>query len=1002
MYKKKIISVHRNVMHMAVVSALSMIMSEGQALADCKSVNGIVNCDGVFAGGASGGAIMVAPGNYTAVSLDSTGNTEALSSTIVGYSNAINYTIAGIGSLNPNVPNFATLNIGSGSTSPVIGTAADQTTTVITGLKAVPGFVDVFNGGVAPTNGISVAQQLANQAGANPLVNFEGVDIQQAGTVNNFGTVTNITSGSSTNPVAGNTFLVTNGPKVYTEGGSDSLPYRTVGVWLNGSSTTLNNYGVINVGVNDNAIIHSQPGVTGANASLYTKLAGSGGSAFSETFNADGSIKQVTRGYSKPTVYAVLSTSDGDDFYSNVQVNNYNTIGAYLLTSNKNNAGSPVAVELKENLLDAHVYNGVGAIIEGVTSSSIFTAGSSLVSGAAWGAGVLQGTYTKSSGGAYAIGTDNNGDLVTVTNDGIIASYVSGSSLYGTAMNLSNARTVITNNADGRIYGDILVANSSNQFTFQNAGILTGNIVVTPNAGNGSLTGSSGSLVPTLQSGSYNDVETATNVVNRVLIQPVINSAGGGNTVAAIGQITGGIYIASGGAASGGHPFELDVQPVLGAGVAVRSGDTYTYSGQNISIAAGAVATPVNAAGNPGTTTQIGSANIQLVSTSPLVQWAFVNGTTNQISATIANASAITGLSGNGQNALNSLMTSASAAAALVQDLTSVTAVRTAAEQLYPEVNGAGIQAALTMADKIFGVVGAHLEQINNSNGFVSAEQLNQPNVNGAWMQGVEYSGDQGLRNGVDGYNATAYGFAIGSDTMLSHNMRVGAAISYGQTSIEDQGVTYGNQLTVASVQGTVYGSLVSDRWYLNGALGLGVNSYDSNRIVVGGNVNGHHAALQYSARIDAGLPLQAGSALVTPVASLMLSRLDQAAYTESGVGALAVNSLTTDSVRTGLGAKSLIPVYTGEVNAGVELRAIRNHEFANTAQNTVAGFVGGGNTFRTMGVTPARDGLDLGVSLVLANSGKDDRQKIVLSYDVETKDQYRSYTARLQARMDF
>ena len=48
---------------------------------------------------------------------------------------------------------------------------------------------------------------------------MKGVDILQAGTVNNFGTITNTTAGSASSPIAGNTFLVTNGPKVYTEGG---------------------------------------------------------------------------------------------------------------------------------------------------------------------------------------------------------------------------------------------------------------------------------------------------------------------------------------------------------------------------------------------------------------------------------------------------------------------------------------------------------------------------------------------------------------------------------------------------------------------------------------------------------------------------------------------------------------------------------------------------------------------------------------------------------------
>jgi uncharacterized protein with beta-barrel porin domain len=119
-------------------------------------------------------------------------------------------------------------------------------------------------------------------------------------------------------------------------------------------------------------------------------------------------------------------------------------------------------------------------------------------------------------------------------------------------------------------------------------------------------------------------------------------------------------------------------------------------------------------------------------------------------------------------------------------------------------------------------------------------------------------------------------------------------------------------------------------------------------------------------------------------------------------VGALHINSSDTDSFRSGLGAKALLPLHEGAVNAGLEVRAIWNHEFADTAQDTTASFVGGGSSFTTSGVDPARDSAYLGASLRLSGGDKDVQQSLLLSYDAEIKNQSLSHTALLQARFDF
>lgn len=314
---------------------------------------------------------------------------------------------------------------------------------------------------------------------------------------------------------------------------------------------------------------------------------------------------------------------------------------------------------------------------------------------------------------------------------------------------------------------------------------------------------------------------------------------------------------------------------------------------------------------------------------------------------------AILGLNARNTAVIDALMSSNSAIGAVVEGFTSAKEIDEAAEQLRPEINGANIQAAINVTDKVFGLVDSHLNethlaQLTGKSGISTGEQ---PNGIGVWLQGFGFRGDQDRRKNVDGYTADAYGFAIGADTLVGNDKRMGAAFSYGQSNIDDKGVNNGNKVDIDSYQAMLYGSMLMNSWYLNGTLGLGKHNYDSKRIVLGNVINGSHDAWQYTAKVDAGWPLKVGTATITPVAALTYSRLNEQSYTESGVGALSVGSVDTDSFRAGLGAKALIPLSEGKVKTALELRAIWNHEFADTAQDTTASFVGG-STFRTSGVT--------------------------------------------------
>jgi outer membrane autotransporter protein len=490
-------------------------------------------------------------------------------------------------------------------------------------------------------------------------------------------------------------------------------------------------------------------------------------------------------------------------------------------------------------------------------------------------------------------------------------------------------------------------------------------------------------------SGAINGNVTVNNTTgdSQITIRPTVTGSGAGSSANTPSNNIAGINgtLTVNGTATNAN---VNLAPTVQSGVVVKNGEWFKV--------ANAVAGNVLSSTNLPTLTQPSNG---------LLSWTEqINNSGNLVIGANVNAANVAGISTAGSNALNTLMTFDSTLGNLVQNLSSSEQVRIAAEQLHPETNGAQIQTALNVTEKVFGLVETHLAethlaQLTGKSGVSTGDPAHDT---GFWMQGFGFRGDQDRRNSVDGYSADAYGFALGADTLIQPRTRVGGALSYTQSNIDDKGLSTGNRTDIDSYQATLYGSMLMEGWYLNGDVGLGKHNYDARRIVLGGIVNGSHDAWQYTARVDAGWPIQMGKATVTPVAALTYSRLNQDSYSETGVGALNVTGKDTDSVRSGLGAKAHIPLGEGTVNTALELRAIWNHEFGSTSQDTTASFVDGGSAFTTSGVKTARDGANLGASLVLSHSDKDVLQNLLLSYDAEIKDQYLSHTARLQARFDF
>lgn len=512
----------------------------------------------------------------------------------------------------------------------------------------------------------------------------------------------------------------------------------------------------------------------------------------------------------------------------------------------------------------------------------------------------------------------------------------------------------------------------SKQFEFENAGTFNGNL--------------------TLRTASSSALGGANPVVSSITLIPTIYGAGQATADSATGTGIHGMgntlnIVTSAGA----NESTVTIKPQIASGVSVVDGQFYKLAN----------------------TFQINSSNTSSVPTvkasNSWISWTASVNSSNALvlKSAVNNATAVQGVSGNSANALNTLVKANNPLFSTIANMDSDSKVAQAAQSLLPEVNGASVSAAQK-------ALGSSMQIISNRN---SAAQTNfivglsdqsgvatgdAPNDTGVWVQGVGFTADQDKRKQADGYQVNAYGMALGMDKVINadNNLRLGAAFTYTNSSIDAKGSNKGDTVGLGSYLGSLYASANMGNWYLNGSLIAGQHRYDSKRVVVGNAVRGSYDANQYGINAEAGMPIKTNVGTLIPLVSGAYNYLDIDGYSERGTGGLKVSGERVDSFRTGLGARMLFPIYKN--NSFFELRGIWFHEFADNRFDTTGRFTTGGSSFKTAGVTQARDSANFGASLKLMGDAGKLQQSLLLTYDGEVKDQYLGHTGSIQVRLDF
>jgi uncharacterized protein with beta-barrel porin domain len=265
------------------------------------------------------------------------------------------------------------------------------------------------------------------------------------------------------------------------------------------------------------------------------------------------------------------------------------------------------------------------------------------------------------------------------------------------------------------------------------------------------------------------------------------------------------------------------------------------------------------------------------------------------------------------------------------------------------------------------------------------------------WAAGLGQVSSQDDRGGFDGNDTRTVGAVLAYDAPVAPAWRLGVAGQYRRSTIDSNSGT--SEAEVASYQGTIYAGYAPGPAYINGALSYGQDSYKASRSVSFPGINGvlraDYDGSQFTAFVTTGRHYYpgAGTAVVTPFASLQYTRLNVDAYGETGDPALNLNvaAQTYDFAESSVGLKASSETrLSGSRVLRPEVHVAWLHAFGDDVMIDTATFASGGQAFTTPGRTTSRDALNLGAGVIFAAGNK---WSLEGTYDVLWRGE--SYTAQ-------
>lgn len=196
---------------------------------------------------------------------------------------------------------------------------------------------------------------------------------------------------------------------------------------------------------------------------------------------------------------------------------------------------------------------------------------------------------------------------------------------------------------------------------------------------------------------------------------------------------------------------------------------------------------------------------------------------------------------------------------------------------------------------------------------------------------------------GAGAFDMTGVGVLLGVDKALGNGL-VGISLGYG--NFDNNGYNGGNS-SADSYQVSLYGSLQSGHWFLDGTLGYAYSDYATNRALTFGNLtrvataspNGNDVTFS----LKSGGVLALGAFTAEPSLGFDWYHLSRSAFSEgyAGSAGLNVDSATLDLVMPSVGVRLATTYAFGAISLSPELSARYYYNFGDTNVGTTAGLIG-------------------------------------------------------------
>ena len=243
----------------------------------------------------------------------------------------------------------------------------------------------------------------------------------------------------------------------------------------------------------------------------------------------------------------------------------------------------------------------------------------------------------------------------------------------------------------------------------------------------------------------------------------------------------------------------------------------------------------------------------------------------------------------------------------------------------------------------------------------------------GAWIDGFGKWADQDADGGFTGFSSNVSGVGAGLDNLIEDGFLAGVSFGQAHTTIDlDDDRGHGD---VKSYFGSLYGSLFSERSYLDMALSYGRQSFDNARLVEVGELTevatSSHNGDVFSAYAEAGYNIEMKDLLLQPFAALQYIYLDEESYDESGAEGvnLLVDDRKTESLVSDLGLRLTRPFEGKSWHCIPDVTVAWRHDFDIDDRAITAAFDGSpGVAFTTQSRDIDKDGVIIGGGMMFLN----------------------------------